>query len=467
MAKRILVIDPIPTHRIGVVAELKRAHYDVSSTVGAGDMVQLSGDLDLIVLGTSGMEPARVVGSLPVTKDIPILCLDNEAGPMRRLLALRAGAREMLPLRSAPELLLARLRLLIRESEANRELDRRSATAASFGIGMDEANARFEPARRIGCIGDDACGVAEIIAGITGYKTEALSWDQTLRETDKQTAPDAIIMSIGEGREDSLDQRLPELRDRNHSRHTPVMILYPSKASNIATRALNLGASEVAGAESCGEELALRLSGILERKELKDRLRRTNERSYRMAATDPLTGLFNRRYAETYLADVWERAQLSGRGFVVMMVDLDHFKQVNDTFGHDGGDQVLKVVAKRICDNLRAVDLVARMGGEEFLIVLPDTDGKEAEGAAERLRRLIADQSVSLDCGSKINVTASFGVTICEVEMTEHRRRTGTFDISEVTVAPMMRSILERADAALYRAKADGRNRVSISAADG
>ena len=462
MAKRILVIDPIPTHRIGVVAELERAQYEVISVARPRELVEVGGEFDLVILGTSGEDPARAVAALPVAKSVPILCLDNEAGPMRRLFSLRAGAREMLHWRTSKELLLARLRLLIREAETKREQDRRRATAICFG--MDDAPSPFQAVRRIGCLGKGASAYAEIIAGITGYAADAFCQETALREAESCQVPDAFVLSIAEGEGDRLDQLLPELRDRNHSRYTPVMVLYPANMPDLATRAMNLGASEIASVESSGEELALRLAGMIERKELKDRLRQTVERSYHMAATDPLTELFNRRYAEAYLADVAERAESSGRDFAAMMIDLDHFKQVNDTYGHGVGDQVLKTIASRIRENLRAVDLVARMGGEEFLVVLPDTDEREAKFASERLRRLVSDRPVDLTDGEQISVTASFGVAMREVEMAAPRLRTGTFDLPEGMAGPMQTGILERADAALYKAKAAGRNRIEFSA---
>ena len=207
---------------------------------------------------------------------------------------------------------------------------------------------------------------------------------------------------------------------------------------------------------------------MLERKRMRDRLRKTDEQSYRLAATDPLTGLYNRRYAEAYLADLMMREQEHERGFVMMVVDLDHFKVVNDRYGHSAGDRVLCEVANRIRDNLRACDLISRHGGEEFLAVLPDTGVIEAERTAERLRQSIAGMPIPLENGVQVSITASIGVAFGQdIETEAVSARTGTFDIEEASNLPPLRQVFDAADAALYRAKVKGRNRVEFSAAAG
>lgn len=125
-----------------------------------------------------------------------------------------------------------------------------------------------------------------------------------------------------------------------------------------------------------------------------------------------------------------------------MVCDLDHFKQVNDRYGHAAGDAVLKKVAHRLKSNLRSIDLLARMGGEEFLLVMPETGMKAAHMAAERLRRIIGDQPIRLPSGLEIPVTASFGLAIGGKSSPDH--------------------MTETADHALLQAKAQGRNLVEV-----
>ncbi|CAN0605227.1 unnamed protein product, partial [Ectocarpus sp. 12 AP-2014] len=177
----------------------------------------------------------------------------------------------------------------------------------------------------------------------------------------------------------------------------------------VATTALNLGAGDIAAASSSGEEIAWRIDAMLERKHLQDQLRNSDEQSYRAAATDPLTGLYNRRYAEAYIADMLVSAQETGQKFVMMLTDIDHFKQVNDEHGHVIGDRVLCAVAERLRENVRACDLVSRHGGEEFLIVMPDTTESEARHTAERLRLAMASDPVATQNGT-VPITISIGV---------------------------------------------------------
>lgn len=167
-----------------------------------------------------------------------------------------------------------------------------------------------------------------------------------------------------------------------------------------------------------------------------------------MSVIDPLTGLYNRRYAEPHLLRIAQRAKETGRPFAVMVLDLDRFKNINDTYGHSAGDVVLKEIANRIKDNLRGVDMVARIGGEEFLVAMPDTQLDQARHAAERLCRIVDEMPVKIDSGKTvIPVSMSIGVALG-----------GLHDD-----ARSVEHLVELADRALYAAKSDGRNQVTIS----
>jgi two-component system, cell cycle response regulator len=167
-----------------------------------------------------------------------------------------------------------------------------------------------------------------------------------------------------------------------------------------------------------------------------------------MAITDQLTGLFNRRYMSRHLGTLISNANATGKPVSFLILDIDYFKQVNDTHGHDIGDEVLREFATRISANVRGIDLACRYGGEEFVVVMPDTDLNFAYMVAERLRQAVADAPFSISSGpGQLPVTISIGVTASE----------GTGDTAE--------ALLKRADQALYRAKRDGRNRVVADAA--
>jgi two-component system cell cycle response regulator len=186
----------------------------------------------------------------------------------------------------------------------------------------------------------------------------------------------------------------------------------------------------------------------IRKKRYSERLRDNVQQSIEMAVTDALTGLHNRRYMETHLGSLVEQAASRGKPLSVLVLDIDYFKAINDGHGHDAGDEVLREFAVRVRKSIRGIDLACRYGGEEFVVVMPETDMAVAGMVAERLRKRIASEPFPLSQpGKAIDVTISIGIAA----------RADADD----TAATM----LKRADQALYRAKRDGRNRVVADAA--
>jgi two-component system cell cycle response regulator len=194
-------------------------------------------------------------------------------------------------------------------------------------------------------------------------------------------------------------------------------------------------------------ELVARCRTQLRRKRFQDYLREKFQQGLELAITDSLTGLYNRRYMESHLKAMVEDGVQSEKPVSLLIFDIDFFKSVNDTYGHAAGDTVLKEFAQRISQNVRGVDLACRMGGEEFVVVMPDTDLSYAMMVAERLRQRVGEITFNVEDGLDINVTVSIGIAVVE----------GDCNTAE--------KLLERADTALYRAKRDGRNRVVAEAA--
>jgi two-component system, cell cycle response regulator len=170
--------------------------------------------------------------------------------------------------------------------------------------------------------------------------------------------------------------------------------------------------------------------------------------SIEAAITDGLTGLHNRRYMESHLGKLVDQAASRGKPLALLVLDIDFFKSINDTHGHDCGDDVLRDFAVRVRKSIRGIDLACRLGGEEFVVVMPETDMAVAATVAERLRRKIAAEPFAIEDGRKmIDVTISIGIA--------------TLESSRDNAV----QLLKRADQALYRAKRDGRNRVVADAA--
>lgn len=465
MPKRLLLVDPIPTHRIRLKAALRAAHYDVISVdrISCASGAMAVSQVDLIILNTSGAEPAAMITRLRRSidqADVPVLCRDEDAGPLRRVQALATGARDMVATRVPDRLLLARLRGILRDAEATTELERRRAAAASFGF--REAATPFERAEQVFCVNLGEGELDQVPFGLPmSDRIKSLGREDLLRDDALLPNPDVIILNLAPNGAEQLDETLPEIRMRSHLRQSSVIVIYPQGAYRLAVRALDLGASEIAETGSLDKELLHRIDAMVTRRRISDALRQTEEESFRLATTDALTGLFNRRYAEVYLADALVHSLDTGVGLTVMMVDIDHFKAVNDAFGHTAGDLVLKEVAKRIRDNLRAVDLVSRHGGEEFLVILPEIHGAEAKLAAERLRLKVAGSPVSLPNGTSLEVTVSIGVAVTPWRWSGSAPR--LVESANRQTKSVIDELLLRSDEALYRAKDAGRNCVSIS----
>jgi two-component system cell cycle response regulator len=206
-------------------------------------------------------------------------------------------------------------------------------------------------------------------------------------------------------------------------------------------KGLDLGANDYVIRPVARNELLARARTQIRRKRLQDRLKENYRRSLSLALTDELTGLYNRRYALVHLDEQLARVNQGADGMALLVIDVDHFKRVNDTHGHDAGDDVLRQLAARLQNGVRNFDLVARLGGEEFVVIMPEANLGFAAKAADRLRQSVAAEPFTITAsGKELPVTISLGVTIAEPG--DDRAR-----------------LLKRADDALYAAKAAGRNR--------
>ena len=213
-------------------------------------------------------------------------------------------------------------------------------------------------------------------------------------------------------------------------------------------RGLEIGVNDYLVRPVDKNELLARVRTQIRKKRYTERLRDNFQLSMELAITDSLTGLHNRRYMESHLGTLVDEAAARGKPLSLLIMDIDYFKSINDSFGHDAGDDVLREFATRVRKSIRGIDLACRYGGEEFVVVMPETDMAVAAVVAERIRRRIACESFPIQKGSgTIDVTISIGIA------------------GLAAAADSAETILKRADQALYRAKRDGRNRVVADAA--
>jgi two-component system cell cycle response regulator len=257
---------------------------------------------------------------------------------------------------------------------------------------------------------------------------------------------DLIVVSLGIRTFDGL-RLCSHLRSLGEVRNTPILVLVSEGENRKLAQALDMGVNDYLMRPIDRQELMARVKTQLRKKRYADRLRHNVQLSLEMAITDQLTGLHNRRYMARHLDTLMKNAS-DAKPISFLIMDIDYFKSVNDTHGHDVGDEVLREFASRISANVRGIDLACRYGGEEFVVVMPDTDTGFAYSVAERLRQSVETVPFAISrAPHKLNVTASFGIA----------SSTGGKDKSE--------SLLHRADQALYRAKREGRNRVIAEAA--
>jgi two-component system cell cycle response regulator len=238
---------------------------------------------------------------------------------------------------------------------------------------------------------------------------------------------------------------LSMLKSRPDLQDVPVIILTGMNDRDLKVKGLEQGASDYITKPFDPEELVARVKVHLKIKHLQDDLKRTNELLLELSNTDHLTGMYNRRYLMEAMDKEVQRSSRKGGNLSLILMDIDHFKQVNDTCGHLQGDVVLQKVALHLQKELRSYDIAARYGGEEFIAVLPDTSLEEATFVAERIRSSIRGIRFS-GALAPLSITVSMGVA--------------TFSAPGCTSVD---EFIKRADDALYRAKSNGRDRVECS----
>jgi two-component system cell cycle response regulator len=453
MAGRILIVDNVPTNRIILKVKLSSAFYEVIQAASGKDALERARDSEpeIIILDTdlgdmSAHEACAQLKSDPATRHIPVLIATPPGDTEAKIAALKAGADEFLAKPIDELTLTARVRALMRARATTNELRRRDETARSLGFA--EAPSSFTAPGKIALIGRNAEDAMTWRAGLRGLVSddiEIIQADRLLEVIANGHVADLYVISSDVlGDTDGL-RLVADIRARPHTRSAGIVVVHGRQDRKEAVMALDLGANDIITRGADPEELALRLRSQMRRKKEADVLRNSVDEGLRLAMIDPLTGLYNRRYALPYITKISENSIKLGQNFALMMIDLDRFKSVNDTFGHAVGDLVLAEVAKRMRENLRGVDLVARFGGEEFLVCMPATTLVEARAAAERLRHVICSTPAAVTSdGVPVTISASIGLSMGG-------------EVSE-----SIEALLQISDRALYDAKAEGRNQVTL-----
>ena len=456
MTARVLVVDDILSNVKLLEAKLGAEYFEVVTAFSGPEALAKIEDhepdivlLDVMMPGMDGFEVCRRIKRNPKSAHVPVIMVTALDQPSDRVTGLDAGADDFLTKPVDDAALFARVRSLVRLKMMTDELRMRESTGQSMGL-VDPAEtfAESEPGGRILIVEDRPESVAWFSAALEPQNTTVAvdSFEETMVRV-RGGDFDLVVVSLGLRGFDGL-RLCSQIRSMPEGRNVPILVLISDGDRRKLNQALEMGVNDYLARPVDRNELIARVRTQLRKKRYADRLRHNMQLSLEMAITDPLTGLHNRRYMSRHLDTLIESAGRSGKPLAFLILDIDYFKAVNDTHGHDMGDEVLREFARRISANVRGIDLACRYGGEEFVVVMPDTDMELACTVAERLRQSVEMAPFAISRAPQwLNVTISIGIAGSE----------GVGDSAQ--------ALLHRADRALYRAKRDGRNRVVAAAA--
>jgi two-component system cell cycle response regulator len=457
MTARVLVVDDIFPNVKLLETKLTAEYFDVVTAMNGPDALAIceQGLADIVLLDVmmpdmDGFEVCRRLKNAPLTAHLPVVMVTALDQPSDRLKGLDAGADDFLTKPLDDTALMARVRSLVRLKAVTDEMRTRAMASREFGIGDPLAAAVTETGlnAKVLLVDDRASSFERLATALGQYHRVEVERDPhqaLIKAADGNF--ELILVSLDLQGFDGL-RLCSQLRSLDRTRNAAVVMIAEADDRARILRGLDIGVHDFLVRPVDRNELVARVRTQVRRKRFSDSLRETVQASMELAVTDPLTGLHNRRYLDSHFAALFDEAAARGRQISVLLLDIDRFKAINDSYGHDAGDEVLREFATRVRAHTRGIDLLARYGGEEIVVAVPDTPLDGAEAVAERIRERVEATAFPIHGGTRaIPVTVSIGVAA---------RQAGD------TAAGDM---LKRADLALYRAKQLGRNKVIAAAA--
>lgn len=454
MSARVLVVDDILPNVKLLEAKLHGEYYEVV-TASSGEealrkIVEHSPDLvllDVMMPGMDGFEVCRRIKANPQVAHIPVVMVTALTDTEDRVRGLESGADDFLSKPVNDIALMARVRSLVRLKMTIDEWRARETTASQLGVVDENSSVMTQPVdgARVLLIEDMAFEVNKIRETLQRDSDILIQADSGMAALQhiNQNDFDLIIVSLNLKNEDGL-RFCSHLRSNEKTRNSPIIMLGNEEDLPKIAHGLEIGAHDYIMRPVDRNELLARVRTQVRRKRFQERLRANYEISLSMALTDALTGLYNRRYFEVHLQKMLQNTQSQKKTMGLLYMDIDHFKSINDKYGHNVGDEILKTFAQRIKDSLRSFDLVARLGGEEFIAIMPDVTPDLAYSISERLRRAVAEKPFACSAPEgQIDVTCSFGGLVLEGD---------AIDPAQYL------EIIKRSDEQLYQAKHNGRN---------
>ena len=456
MTARVLVVDDILANVRLLQARLEAEYFEVvtaSSGQEALDICQRERVdvvlLDVMMPGMDGFEVCRRLKRSPSTLHIPVVMVTALDQVSDKVQGLDCGADDFLTKPVDDIALVTRVKSLARLKMLNDEMLMRVTTSREMGLADDDVLAGIlsDGPGRVLVIDDHPRSSSRVMSALSKVHEAYIEPDPQIALRHLAMQPfDLLVVALGLEGTDGL-RLCSQVRSMDRTRHLPILIMVDAGDEARLLRGLDMGVNDYLMRPVDRHELLARVKTQIRRKRFSDYLRNRLRESVELSVSDPLTGLHNRRYMERHLKTLIQDAQRSRRSLSVLIADIDHFKQVNDTYGHDAGDLVLKEFSDRFRRYTRGSDLACRLGGEEFLIIMPDTDPVLAGQIGERVRACVASEPFSIGPDRTIWVTASVGLATWD----------GDGDTSE--------ALFKRADNALYTAKRQGRNQVVSDAA--
>lgn len=455
MTARILVVDDIPTNVKLLEARLSAEYFDVLCADNGARALSICQTeqvdivlLDIMMPDMDGFEVCERLKANPATAHIPVVMVTALDQPADRVRGLKAGADDFLTKPVNDLQLISRVKSLVRLKTMSDELRSRAQTAQNINAGDPiSESAQIEKPGRVLLIDERPSSQERIIKALKPV-AEVFAISEPAAALFEAAENDYEMVIVNSNFENFDPLRLcSQLRSLERTRFLPLLLVTEQGDETMIVRGLELGINDYIVRPIDPNELVARTLTQIKRKRFNTKLRENLDQTIEMAVIDALTGLNNRRYLDNHLKVLFTRAAARQRPLSVCITDIDRFKDVNDTYGHDAGDEVLREFAARLRSTVRGADLACRYGGEEFVVVMPDTPVDMAAAVAERLRSIIEGAPFTLRSGRELHITASLGIA--------------TNALSVETPEALMR----QADMALYEAKTAGRNRVVASAA--
>ena len=455
MTARVLVVDDLPANVKVLEAKLTGEYFTVITATSGVEALEMAARespdiilLDVMMPGMDGFEVCRHLKADAATSHIPVVMVTALSDVSDRVTGLKAGADDFLTKPVNDITLFARIRSLARMKRAMDEWRLREQTCDSFGVmsAISHADADDMPTGQILIVEPDEFSGERLASALEdqGHKVLTVkSHEAAITITETETF-DLVVSSLYLNDGDGL-RLTSRLRAVERTRTLPVLLIIEPEEIGGLAKGFELGINDYLIRPVDANELKARTRTQLRQKRYRENLHDTYQRSLSMALTDDLTGLHNQRYLNAHLQTTLAKAEATRKPVSLMMLDIDFFKKVNDTHGHAVGNGVLKKLARRMIRNLREFDMAARVGGEEFIIVMPECEPEIAAKVAERLRKVVADTPFDVDADAgPLKVTVSIGVTWAEADGKEAE------------------ALIGEADRALYEVKRGGRNCIVV-----